>query len=297
MRTLLSTLFAALAVAVPTTPALAQEEAGDRPFYRVEAIVFTHRGSDSDAWPVNQPADHSQALDPARQRFARQQQKEQAANGRESVDPELAAALDMVETIASLENGETSLPDSLLYPEPWLALDELSEPMAQARTRLEQSGVYDVQAWLAWHQPLETASRGRTVRIHGDRLVAVDWITVSPTGRLLRNGRPVETIEDLAPALHYRLDGSIRLRKRQFMHADVTLDWRTPETIGPSPWPDLRDDAALETHRLEQSRTVRPGRFEYFDSQWLGLLLRVTAYQPEPAEPEPGTPVEETSTP
>lgn len=293
---MLPTLLAALAIAFPAAPALGQDDAGDRPYYRVEAIVFTHRGGDSDAWPASEPADHSRALDPVRQSFVRQQQRKQTEDGRETVDPDLAAALDMVETIASLENGEESLPEALLYPDPWLALDELSEPMAQARSRLEQSGAYDVQAWLAWHQPLDNAA-GRAVRIHDDHIVAVDWVAVSPTGGLLRGGRPVESIEDLAPSFHYRLDGSIRLRKRQFMHADIVLDWRTPEMIGPSPWPVLPADAALQTHRLEQSRTVRPGRFEYFDSPWLGLLLRVTAYQAEPVEPAPDTPVDETGRP
>lgn len=298
MKPVLSILLAVLTAAVPARSAVAQDEAGKKAFFRVEAIVFTHADGRSDAWPVQQPADHSAALDPAWQAFANERQKERGEDERGTADTDLEAALSMVETIASLESGEESLTRALLYPEPWLALDELSEPMARARNRLESSGAYRVRTWLAWHHALDAPAGNRPVRIHDGRLVAIDWVTVSPTGRLLRDDRPVETIEDLAPDFHYRLDGSIRLRQRQFMHADVSLDWRVPEEIGPSPWPISPVDAALESHRLEQSRTIRPGRFEYFDSPWLGLLLRVTPYELEPAEPmAPVDPPEEAATP
>lgn len=294
MRLLSPKLLSLLLALAPAGALMAQDDASKRAFYLVEAIVFTHAGGQSDSWPVDEPADYSAARDPKWRSFARVQEGERRRNERIPVDSEMKAALNMVETIASIESGERSLTEALLYPEPWLALDELSEPMVQALNRLEQSGAYQVRARLAWHQPVEGRTGNPAVRIHDERLVAVDWVTLSPTGRLLRDGRPVETAAGLAPALHYRLDGSIRLRQRQFMHADVTLDWRVPETVGPSPSLFAPFDAALQVHRLEQSRAIRPDRLEYFDSAWLGLLLRVTPYEFEPAEPDPG---EETGTP
>jgi hypothetical protein len=293
MKPSLSILFTALACAAAAFPVHAQDDGPERAFYRVEAIVFTHAGGQPDAWPAPGPADHADALDPAWQAFAREQERQRAES--EETDSEtrteLEAALSVVETIASLESGEETLTEALLYPEPWLSLESLSEPMAQARTRLEQSGAFRVRAWLAWHQPLEESTAAKAVRIHDDFPVAVEWLTVTPSGRLLRRGEPIRVVEDLAPVFHYRLDGTIRLRQRQFMHADVTLDWRVPQQIGPSswpPWPTRPTEPELDVHRLDQSRTIRPGRFEYFDSEWLGLILRVTPYEPEPVEEPPG---------
>ena len=271
----------------PVSPLLAQEDAEEPSFYRVEAIVFTHAGGRSDAWPVEEAADHSAALDPQWRSFAREQELDRAKDERDSTRSELETALSVVDTIASLESGEETLTEALIYPEPWLALDELSEPMSRARTRLEQSGAFQVRAWQAWHQPLDQDTRSRAVRIHDDRLIAIDWITLSPTGSLLRDGRVVRTVEDVTPAFHFRLDGSVRLRQRQFMHADVLLDWRIPLVPGVSPWPITPTERELEVHRLDESRTIRPGRFEYFDSEWLGLLLRITPYAPEPDAIDP----------
>lgn len=283
-----------LALAILPAISFAQEESRENAFYRVEAIVFTHAGSETDAWPIERPADYAGTLDPAWQSFARRQKLDRKKNAGGSSQSEREAALSVVETIASLESGEKDLTEALLYPEPWRALEALSEPMKKARTRLEQSGAYRIRAWQAWHQPLDKNTRERAVRIHDDHLIDVDWVSLSPSGRLLRDGRAVETVEELAPAFHYRLDGFIRLRQRQFMHADVTLDWRVPAVIGPMPFPVPSRNAQLEVHRLDQSRTIRPDRFEYFDSQWIGLLLRVTPYELDPPEEEPGAPDEET---
>lgn len=286
MKNVLSLWISILLVLAQAAPAVAQEDDEERAFYRVEAIVFTHAGGDSDAWPSAEPSKYAKALDPAWKVFAQRRAIERA-EADENAD-ELQTALSVVETIASLESGETSLAEALLYPEPWLALDELSEPMAQARVRLEQNGAYRVNATLAWHQPLEGARDAREIRIHDDRVIGVDWITLSPTGHPLRDGQRALSAEALAPDLNYRLDGRVRLRQRQFMHADVTIDWRVPETIGPNLWPVRSAQARFETHRLRESRTIRPGRFEYFDSDWLGLLLRVTAFEPSarPQAPE-----------
>jgi hypothetical protein len=268
-------------------PLAAQTEDEPTGFFRVEAIVFTHAGGQSDAWPTAEPVSYAAAVDPAWQSFGRERERQRRSEEPGSRESEMAAALDVVEAIASLESGEETLTDVLLYPEPWLSLGELSEPMAQAAERLERSGAYRLQASLAWFQPVNEGARPKTVRIHDSTPIAVDWIRVTPDGRLLRNGRPIRAVEDLAPDFHYRLDGTIRLRQRQFMHADVSIDWRVPSIIGPSPWGLPIDGADLAVHRLDQSRTIRPGRFEYFDSPWLGLVLRVGPYEIEPEADSP----------
>lgn len=293
----LSKALVLLAVGILPAISFAQEEPQQKSFYRVEVIVFTHAGGETDAWPLERPADHAGTFDPAWQSFASRQQLDRTEDEGGARRSDREAALSVVETIANLESGEESFSEALLYPEPWRALEALSEPMQQARRRLEQSGAYRIHAWLAWHQPVDEESGGRAVRIHDDQLIDVDWVSLSATGRLLRDGRPVETIEELAPAFHYRLDGFIRLRQRQFMHADVTLDWRVPAAIGPTPFPVPTRNAELEVHRLDQSRTIRPDRFEYFDSQWTGLLLRLTPYELDPPEEESEAPDGEAESP
>ncbi|NBB93252.1 MAG: hypothetical protein GVY32_08800 [Gammaproteobacteria bacterium] len=285
-----------LLLAATTLSAQPAEEESDRqrPFYRVEAVVFTLAGGDSDAWPVDDLAGRATARDPAWAGFAREQALERARDEEAGEPSELQAALDAVDVIASLESGEESLTEALVYPEPWLALDTLSEPMDEAVQRLERSGAYAIRARLAWYQPLELSATGAAVRIHDEVVVAADWVSVTPYGRLLRDSRPVEEANELWPAFDYRLDGTIRLRQRQFMHADIDLAWRRPGTIGFASRPSIGAEGAFEVHRLEQSRTVRAERFEYFDSDWLGVLLRITPFQPEPGDEEsevasPGT--------
>lgn len=287
MRTSLCLLIASLAACAPGSPLWAQTDGEETDFYRVEAIVFTHAGRASDDWPQSSLADHSDAMDPVWRSFARNQRLERAEAETSVADSDLSAALNIVDAIAELESGEQPLDTALLYPDPWLALDALSEPMQQAGNRLERSGAYRVHATLAWHQGLDRAAQRQAVRIHDNHVLKVDWVTVTPTGRLFRGDDPVREASDLAPAFHFRLDGTIRLRKRQFMHADVDLGWRVRERIGPAAWPLLAADAEFSVHRLEQSRAIRSDRFEYFDSDWLGLLLRVSRYELEPADPGP----------
>lgn len=289
MRTPLYVLLSTLTFCVPCTlhaqTAVDETDAQEKDFYRVEAIVFTHAGGQSDEWPLENPTDHSDAIDPAWRAFAREQRLERAEEKTSVEDSDLSAALNVVDAIAELESGEQSLGEVLLYPDPWLALDELSEPMQRAASRLERSGAYRVQASLAWHQGLDRTTPRQAVRIHDDRILEVNWIKLTPTGRLLRDDRPVRAVSDLAPAFKYRLDGTIRLRERQFMHADVDLGWRVRERVGPAAWPLLTADAEFSVHRLDQSRTIRSDRFEYFDSDWLGLLLRVSRYELKAEDP------------
>lgn len=285
MKTSPFLLIAALSVCAPGLPLFAQsngEEATEKAFYRVEAIVFTHASGQPDDWPITALAEHTDAIDPAWRAFARERRLERAGEGTSASDSELATALNIVDTIAQLERGDRDLGSALLYPEPWLALDEFSETMQQARDRLERSGAYRVRAALAWHQGLDRAAQRQAVRIHDDQILKVEWIELAPTGRLLRDGRPVEDVTDLDPAFHYRLDGNIRLRQRQFMHADIDLHWRVDERVGPASWPLPGIDADYVLHRLAQSRTIRVDRIEYFDSDWLGLVLRVTRHELDP---------------
>lgn len=258
-------------------------------FYRVDVVVFTHADGQSDAWPDEDFEPFVEFVDPARAKWAREHDRasQSDADDDDGDEREIDNALEALETIASLERDEPSLVEALLYPDPWIAQDAPSDRMQPVLERLASRGAYRVRSHLSWYQPLGEESPARAVRIHGDRPIAADWITLSPTGQLSRRGRTVESAADLGVNIHYRLDGYLRLRQRQFMHADVELHWRARQSPGPAPMlmPPARDDSRFEQHYLQQSRTVRRGRFEYFDSEWLGLLLLVTEYA-APAQDE-----------
>ena len=103
------------------------------------------------------------------------------------------------------------------------------------------------------------------------------------------------------PQVTLRLDGTLALVQRQFLHADLDLRWRsvvqrpaapdapTDARIGATA-DDDRDPPQFEVHRLQQSRVIRTDRWEYFDSQRFGVLLRITELDPleplPPPEPE-----------
>lgn len=300
----------------------------DTPHYRVEIIVFAHVEGRSDARSADEIADFTALTDPVfRARKASMPAADDSVDPPVSMDDahedvlhedglhsddereddavhdpesdalareqareaELEAVLELIDTLADLEEGAL-MPELPVWPEPYLALEELSPKMARALARLEGSSAHKVLSWRAWHQPLASGSVGNRVRIHDDHPVAADWIALTPSGTVAPVGDESLDSHNYQPLFHYRLDGGVRLRQRQFMHLESDLHWRVRQE--PSPWPstlDLDEDTTgkFRVHRLEQSRTVRPGRLEYFDSSWLGMLVLI-----EPIAPLDGSDVD-----
>ncbi len=260
----------ALIVILFALPAFAASDSEN--YYRVELIVFAHSSGQYDAWPVDQLSDFSAAADPLWQDFALSRREHLAEREQETLDSDLRRTLQMIETISSIEQGQDELIAEILRPEPWRALDEFSDTMLRARSRLERSADHEVLASLAWYQPLERTGQ-RAVRLHDERVLAADWLELTPQGSLRRNGQVVSSADMLLPRLYFRLDGQLRLRQGQFSHADLNLHWRRPlSTAGQD---------AFDIHRLEDSRVIRPDRLEYFDSSWLGALLLLTPWTAE----------------
>lgn len=245
------------------------------PHYRIEVLVFVHANGRSDARDTDQLEDFTDLLDPERR--ARETLR---APGEKEEGEEIRAAMELLDTLAEIERREI-MPELPAWPEPFLALETLSERMRRTRERIERSPDYDLLAWRAWHQPLSPDRSPTRVRIHDGRVLDADWIELTPTGVPARGqGRK----DALIPEWRYRLDGGVRLRQRQFMHLDVDLHWRVPARSQPDfvamPGPLRPETPRFEVHRLTQSRTVRPDRLEYFDSAWLGVLVLITELEP-----------------
>lgn len=316
MRIAIDKGVAGLALLLAATSLFAQQSATGEsdaieypPVYRIEVIVFSHVDGRSDRIRSAASMDFTDQLDPLL--LAR------ANDLAESRLADLAVALPVAripgkidETTPWLETDEQILRP---IPSVYSALGDLSRPIQRAMDRLLDAPEYEPLMARAW---IQLAPRGRptaALRIHNQTVVELiepdDDQSLVPVAHVLPFGPLVETPP---PALDiYQLDGTLRLRQRQFLHLDLDLVWQTQAraladrsipTDGQSAV--TNDLQATESdwllHRLQQSRIVEPGRLEYFDSSLFGVLVRIERFaqvvpeieipEPEPAPPDANLP-------
>ena len=261
-------------------PLLAGSLAAEEPLelYRVEVIVFTHESGQPDRHRAERIERIRDAVDPReRARQAALKGEDDASDDPdEGADDDTRSALALLEALDALEHdavdGEPAQSPTPM-PETFLALDELTATMADARRRLEASDRYRVRASLAWLQPLSRGQSAPRIRLHDEAIVDIDWLAGGAFG-LPGQRRSGEDNAFRSPAVDYRLDGTVRLSQRQFRHFSVDLYWRESErpALGPMD-PGFLAQRRFEQHHLVQSRRVRAERLEYFDSSWLGVLV------------------------
>ncbi|MFU8831468.1 MAG: CsiV family protein [Wenzhouxiangella sp.] len=285
-------ILSGLVLSAAQLPAMAQ----GTPYYRVEVIVLTHSAGQSDERPVQTLDDYSRLIDPMRQ--ARIAQIVEAQE--DDTDPTDESDVQRtVDALTALELMPEDMQPALALPPPqpdtFVNLEDLSPTMRDAWRRLQNSGEFQPRSWRAWHQPLARNRVSPPVRVHDQQIVRLDWLAVTPLGSLQpANPDRDLAVADLAPRSDYRLDGSVRLRQRQFMHVELDLVWREPVEREPAFGPMRLDESpagSIYQHRLKQSRAVRPGRLEYFDSNWLGVLVLIERWEApaEGATSQPGT--------
>lgn len=295
------------------------------PVYRIELVVFAHVDGRSDRTRADAPADFTDRLDPLLLARANAMAERQLS-GLAGFLPVAGVPGDTDETTPWLEPEEQTLRP---IPPVYSALDDLSRPIQRAFDRLIDAPEYDPVIARAW---IQHAQRGRPtarVRIHDQNVADVIepayGQSLVPVLEMLPFGPLIETPP---PALEiYRLDGTVRLRQRQFLHMDLDLVWQTRALALADSGPPAGDRVAApgdpqsidgqlidgqlinnqsinnqsindqwRLHRLRQSRIVRPGRLEYFDSSLFGVLVRIDRFEQvvpevETAEPETTAPV------
>lgn len=184
-------------------------------------------------------------------------------------------------------------------------LDVMSSMMQDAQRRLRLSAGFRPLLFASWEQT--RIDYHPPVRLHDEELIARQLHF--PHGVVFVDLREPLIFDDyMAP--YYRLDGTVQLRRSRFLHIDVDLEFRqqllprpledpvpgtaseeappipvvveadTPgdeisvgsltELLDPSPGPAL-------VFGIQQSRQVRTGQMQYFDTPFLGVLVRVTA--------------------
>lgn len=278
-------------------------------WYRVEVIVLTHDSGRPDDHPVTAIDDFRSLVDPLDRAVAAiaPAASDEAGEGSDP-DRELDAddprqTLELIDAIAALENPVPVEPDpeaggtGPTWPQPYVNLPRLSPDMQTAWDRLTASPQFTPRAWRAWHQLIGRNERSQPMRIHDGHILRGDWLGIAraESTDAIDGPLPAPRAASLGsgwrPAPEYRLDGSIRIYHTQFMHAAANLAWREP--LEPDRRPLASEhltSGAFLRHHLEQSRTIRPLRLEYFDSSWLSVLVRVTPVRDDqqPGEPTGG---------
>lgn len=290
-------------------PAPAQQGEPAEPFFRVEVVLFAHADGRSDRRQETELEDFSSLVDPLRRARAMAAEAAwlEAQQQDEEILPDPEDSLAVLERIDALESGSGDISGDIggdisddisgdisdetevqapIFPETFLQLEQLSPTMANAWRRLSDSASHLPLGWRAWYQPLSRERVPPRVRLHDDEIIRLQWLDparVFPDSP----GRPLASSFDLSallPEADYRLDGSFRLRLRQFMHVELDLSWREPLEPGFGPLDrEFLETAAYEVHRLVQSRTVRSDRLEYFDSALFGVLVLIQPWEPTEA--------------
>lgn len=205
-------------------------------------------------------------------------------------------------------------------------VEEMGPVMQEAWRRLRLSAPFRPQQYLSWEQGGEPPFPLLRVHDQEVVMIDDPWAdlraaeaetpdgmeTFSPeapdTGTAVDQGSPLEAAEGEKaaipdPVVYYRLDGTAQLRRSRFLHVDLDLALREPvfdeeasprEFVPATPPDSTETDVqqpprpdSFRVYRLRQSRQVRTGRMEYFDSPVLGVLVYISDV--EPAEDDADT--------
>lgn len=267
----------------------AAAQARDNPeWIEVEVLIFIHQGGQSDAWPEQQTlaalrGQSAELIDPVQRRW------QAAGTARSELEDMLAAwpGLDsatrrllferLSTEMRTVVDVETGVPPSPWWPDPMMDRLQGLKHLQRSAQRLDQHADYQLISQLAWRQALAPAARSRYVRITGGAPVWIDWVTSPPEQR--GTGWRIEPTLGFSPMI-WQLEGQLRLVQRQFTHVELDLTWREPAATTHGPLrPEFLRPNGYRKHQLVESRTVQRERIEYIDSDWLGVLIRITPFQ------------------
>ncbi len=196
-------------------------------------------------------------------------------------------------------------------PEAPTRLDKQDGTFANIWTRLERLADYEPLVRLTFEQTL--FDYHPPVRLHDDEVMGEELRFPGNLAYidLTRAGANGGWFDDYVMPL-YRLDGTVQLRRSRFLHVDLDLEYRLDgpawdrefpapaprlepgfEWLGEPPAPleeptvvdplsagflaeDGVEPEPFRVHRLDQSRQIRTNTMQYFDSAFLGAIVRVT---------------------
>ena len=289
--------------------------------YRIEVLVLTHLHHNAEPRDVPWISDYSEALDfltppPPEEpdpcaELAAEAEPEEAVDDAAAIDPDMQALEEVVEevdpnAVIHVEDMSPVMQDAWrrmrlsapFRPEQYLSWEQGSqEPFPQLRLHdLEVVLVDDPYAALREPPPGEAEEELTT---------PPEPLSIEELCAQSLESDPLEGDSLPDPTLYYRIDGTVVMRRSRFLHLDLDLQIREavfeaetePARLGllsaGSTEPVDDDEAPAEEpkpssfllHDLVQSRQVKTGRMEYFDSPVLGVLAYISTVEPE-VQPE-----------
>ncbi len=271
---------------------------------RVEVLVFQYNNGQPDGWPVERLEDFSALPDPRQRALlaawtARYRDPDEIDEGPDAglddwpgletdaqfefdaplppgpdTPAEQAPAASDTEAVARVV-AVSQDHRGPVWPELFVHDTQLSATMRRARDRLDNSPAHEILSVTTWLQPLERRTPAPAVRVRDDSPISLAWLSSDPIPYHIDPGL---NAPERLPSGIFRLDGSVRIRQRQFRHAELNLVWS--ERFGAPPGIAAADAEQFVIHRLQQSRPIQLGRLEYFDSAWIGALILVEPWQP-----------------
>lgn len=251
--------------------------AADSSRYRVEIIVLNHLQHDALPDEVTRLQDYSAALD-----FLAPAAGDGDEAGDEAGDENRGAGQ---------ESGSAEVGDETSGAGAVEHLPEMGPEMQEVWRRLRLSGPFRPLQFLAWEQGRDAPFP--VLRLHDLDVVHSEnpWAEVRDVpGTVTAGGAGVAGAADgsLPPPVHfYRLDGSVALTRGRFLRLALSLELREPVPAAAAS--RAATPPAFRVHRLEQTRSVRIGRMEYFDGPVLGVLAWVTRVSDRSADPPAAT--------
>ena len=281
--------------------------------YRVEVLVLTHLHHGEPPVETSRARDYSGSLD----FLAPESDEEDAADEVEAGGSERAPG-SAQEGEPAAADGEPPEPD----PNAVVHLTEMSPVMADAWRRLRLSAPFRPEQYLAWEQG--SSEPFPLLRVHDPELLwtydayaalraLLAETEIPPQPPVPEAGAEAAALEPEAgdglpePRRYYRLDGTVQLRRSRFLHLDLDLELReaifdetpapaqlglmaaSPRTVAAETGPHRAPSEApapssYRVYRLEQSRQVKTGQLQYFDTPVLGVLAYITTLETEAPE-------------
>ena len=289
--------------------------------YRVEVLVLTHLHHNAEPRDVPWINDYSEALDfltppPPEEpdpcaELAAQTEPEEPDDDGVAIDPDMQVLEEIVEevdpnAVIHVEEMSQVMQDAWrrlrlsapFRPEQYLSWEQGSqEPFPELRLHdLEVVLVDYPYTTLREPPPGDTEEEVTTP----PEPLSIEELCAQSLGSDSLEEDPLPD-----PTLYYRIDGTVVMRRTRFLHMDLDLQMREsvfeaetdPARLGllsasytepgdhdQEPAEEPRPSSFL-LHDLVQSRQVKTGRMEYFDTPVLGVLAYISTVEPE-AQPE-----------
>lgn len=286
------------------------------PWYQIEVIAFEYDGNydNSEIMPTHtgepnwfsavflmdkdtasaQQAQRAQQLAEA-QAQAKAEAEAAEAERKKNLSPSVSSEFVTVGDVLLADSGAADEPEAEaeapkantkskpITEIPYVALDYSQFDMKNIEQALSRSRDFDLYTHVAWRQPGLPANETETVRIYGgSRVASGDDLRPKPAA--------LQGYDDTM----WEFEALLKFSKSRFLHLDADMILRdsgshsyrgsflTPQElnlVSSSPR-EAYDPPRVTTLRLKKSQRVKTGTYYYYDHPKMGMIVKVTPYEP-----------------